>query len=147
MAIATLTLSAVVPNRRYAIGKGEGCDIVVNGTYASRRHCEIWLDNGTWWAGDAGSTNGIRVESARNVLGRAGLIAGGANAKAVIEIVPGARIVLSALARGKPGDYPQVLLNQGEPPVAATTPVSSAGKVPTTAITPIAVMRAARSAN
>ncbi len=136
-----LTLSAVVPNRRYAIGKGEGCDIVVNGTYASRRHCEIWFDSGTWWAGDAGSTNGIRVESARNVLGRAGLIAGGANAKAVIEIVPGARIVLSALARGKPGDYPQVLLNQGEPPVATTTPVSSAGKVPTTAITPIAVMR------
>ena len=136
-----LTLSAVVPNRRYAIGKGEGCDIPVNGTYASRRHCEIWLDNGTWWAGDAGSTNGIRVESAHSVLGRAGIIAGGANAKTVIEIPPGARIVLSALARGLPGDYPSVLLKLEEQPTATKTPVSSAGKVPTTAITPIAVMR------
>jgi len=136
-----LTLSSVVPNRRYAIGKGEGCDIPVNGTYASRRHCEIWLDNGAWWAGDAGSTNGIRVESGQSVLGRAGVIAGGANAKTVIEIVPGARIVLSALARGKPGDYPHVLLSQGEVTVLPATPVSSAGKVPTTAITPIAVMR------
>src|SRR4029453_18387454 len=36
-----LTLSSVVPNRRYAIGKGEGCDIAVNGTFASRRHCAI----------------------------------------------------------------------------------------------------------
>jgi pSer/pThr/pTyr-binding forkhead associated (FHA) protein len=136
-----LTLSSVVPNRRYAIGKGEGCDIAVNGTFASRRHCEIWLENGSWWAGDAGSTNGIRVETAHSVLGRAGVIAGGANAKTVIEIVPGARIVLSALARGEPGDYPRVLLNQGEAVVAPATPVSPADKAPTTAITPIAVLR------
>ena len=64
-----LTLASVVPNRRYAIGKGEGCDIPVNGTYASRRHCEIWLDKGAWWAGDAGSTErhprGVRAERAR----------------------------------------------------------------------------------
>ena len=136
-----LTLSSVVPNRRYAIGKGEGCDIAVNGTFASRRHCEIWLDNGSWWAGDAGSTNGIRVESAQSVLGRAGVIAGGANAKTAIEIVPGARIVLSALARGEPGDYPRVLLSQVAPSPSSSTPVSPGGKVPTTAITPIAVMR------
>ncbi len=137
-----LTLSSVVPNRRYAIGKGEGCDIAVNGTFASRRHCEIWLDNGSWWAGDAGSTNGIRVESAQSVLGRAGVIAGGANAKTAIEIVPGARIVLSALARGEPGDYPRVLLNQvATLPFAPRLRSAPAGKVPTTAITPIAVMR------
>ena len=136
-----LTLASVVPNRRYAIGKGEGCDIAVNGTFASRRHCEIWLDNDSWWAGDAGSTNGIRVETAHSVLGRAGVIAGGANAKTAIEIVPGARIVLSALARGEPGDYPRVLLNQVAPAPSSATPVSPAGKVPTTAITPIAVAR------
>ena len=58
-----VTLPSVVPGRRYAIGKGEGCDIVVNGKYASRRHCEIWLDKGAWWVTDGGSTNGIRVES------------------------------------------------------------------------------------
>ena len=136
-----LTLSSVVPNRRYAIGKGEGCDIAVNGTFASRRHCEIWLDNGAWWASDAGSTNGIRVESAQNVLGRAGALAGAAHAKSVIEIVPGARIVLSAHAQGKPGDYPRVLLNQAASAASSATPVSTAGKAPTTAITPIAVMR------
>ena len=136
-----LTLSSVVPNRRYAIGKGEGCDISVSGTFVSRRHCEIWLENGSWWASDAGSTNGIRVESVQSVLGRAGVIAGGANAKTVIEIVPGARIVLSALARGEPGDYPRILLNQAEAAVAPATPVSPADKAPITAITPIAVMR------
>jgi len=136
-----LTLASVVPNRRYSIGKGEGCDIAVSGTFASRRHCEIWLDNGSWWAGDAGSTNGIRVETAQSVLGRAGVIAGGANAKTVIEVVPGARIILSALARGEADDYPRVMLNQAAPAPSSSTPVSTAGKVPTTAITPIAVMR------
>jgi len=136
-----LTLASVVPNRRYSIGKGEGCDIAVSGTFASRRHCEIWLDSGSWWAGDAGSTNGIRVETAQSVLGRAGVLAGGANAKTAIEIVPGARIILSALARGEPGDYPRVLLHQVAPAPSSSTPVSPAGKVPTTAITPIAVMR------
>src|SRR5262249_19669471 len=50
-----VVLQSVVPGRRYAIGKGEGCDIVVNGLYASRRHCEVWMDRGAWWASDAGS--------------------------------------------------------------------------------------------
>ena len=71
-----VTLPSVVPGRRYAVGNGEGCDIVVNGKYASRRHCEIWLDNGAWWVTDSGSTNGIRVESANSVLGRSGANAG-----------------------------------------------------------------------
>ena len=39
-----VVLQAVVPGRRYVVGKGEGCDIRVNGTYASRRHAEIWLE-------------------------------------------------------------------------------------------------------
>ena len=133
-----LTLSSVVANRRYAIGKGEGCDIAVNGTFASRRHCEIWRENGAWWAGDAGSTNGIRVESAHSVLGRAGPQAGGADAKTAIEIVPGARIVLSALAQGKPADYPHVLLQQSDTTVSPATPLSPDAKSPTTPVTPIA---------
>ena len=57
-----VVLPSVVPGRRYAIGKGEGCDIVVNGVYASRRHCEIWLDHGAWWVTDTGSTNGVRID-------------------------------------------------------------------------------------
>jgi pSer/pThr/pTyr-binding forkhead associated (FHA) protein len=136
-----LTLSSVVPNRRYVIGKGEGCDIAVTGTFASRRHCEIWLENGAWWAGDAGSTNGIRVESAHSVLGRAGPQASSANAKTAIEIVPGARIVLSALAQGKPADYPRVLLKQSDATVSPATPLSPAAKAPATPVTPIAAPR------
>ena len=136
-----VTLSSVVANRRYAIGKGEGCDITVNGTFASRRHCEIWLENGAWWAGDAGSTNGIRVESGHSVLGRAGPQAGSAGAKATIEVVPGARIVLSALAQGKPADYPRVLLRQSNVTVSPATPSSPGAKAPTTPVTPIAAPR------
>src|SRR6516162_5387034 len=63
-------LRSVVPGRRYAIGKGEGCDVAVNAVYASRRHCEIWFENGVWWVTDTGSTNGIRVERGTSVLGR-----------------------------------------------------------------------------
>src|SRR5438105_486359 len=58
-----VTLPSIMPGRRYAIGSGEGCDIVVNGEYASRRHCEIWFDRGAWWVADSGSTNGLRVEA------------------------------------------------------------------------------------
>ena len=59
-----------MPGRRYSGGQGEGCDIAVDGVYASRRHCELWFDKGTWWAADAGSTNGIRAESMKGVLAR-----------------------------------------------------------------------------
>ena len=76
MAAAVSRCTSVVPGRRYAVGNGEGSDIVVNGKYASRRHCEIWLDKGAWWVTDSGSTNGIRVESAGRVLGRSGANAG-----------------------------------------------------------------------
>ncbi len=65
-----LELTSVVAGQRYAIGKGDGCDIVVNGVYASRRHCEIWFDKGAWWVADTGSTNGIRVESANGAVAR-----------------------------------------------------------------------------
>ena len=58
-----VALPAVVRGRRYAIGKGEGCDIEVNGAYTSRRHAEIWLDSDGWWVADVGSTNGMRVEA------------------------------------------------------------------------------------
>src|SRR6266567_182818 len=65
-----LVLQSVVPGRRYVIGKGEECDIVVHGVYASRRHCEIWLENGKWRVADTGSTNGIRIESTSGVIAR-----------------------------------------------------------------------------
>jgi pSer/pThr/pTyr-binding forkhead associated (FHA) protein len=131
-----VALEPIVPNRRYAIGKGEGCDVVVNGAFASRRHCEIWRENGTWWAGDAGSTNGVRVESAQGVLGRAGAQARGS--AAAIEVPPGARIVLSAYADGKAGDYPRVVLQQPDTRATLPTPLAPAAKAPKTPVTPLA---------
>jgi hypothetical protein len=130
-----VALPAALPNRRYVIGKDEGCDVAVNGTFASRRHCEIWLDNGSWWATDADSTNGIRVESASGVLGRAGGQSTAAGAKTPIEIVPGARIVLSAVAQGRPAEFPRILLRQSETRAALLNP---SAKPSTTPVTPIA---------
>jgi hypothetical protein len=52
-----------VPGRRYVVGKDESSDLRVDGTYTSRRHAEIWLDDDGWHVADAGSTNGLRVES------------------------------------------------------------------------------------
>ncbi|HVE49757.1 MAG TPA: FHA domain-containing protein [Casimicrobiaceae bacterium] len=136
-----VALAAVVANRRYSIGKGEGCDITVQGTFVSRRHCEIWLENGRWWAADAGSTNGVRVETASSVLGRAGPQAGGTQANAAIEIVPGARIVLSASMQGNSGEYPRVQLEHGDLKPSAATPLHPAAQSPKTPVTPLAAPR------
>ena len=60
--------------------QGRGIGFVVDGTYASRRHCEIWFDRGAWWVVDTGSTNGIRVES-RGAAARGGTRSGRAGAE------------------------------------------------------------------
>ncbi len=131
-----VTLPAGLPNRRYVVGKGDACDVAVNGAFASRRHCEIWLESGSWWAADADSTNGIRVESANGVLGRAGGQAAGPDTKRAIEVVPGARIVLTAVAQGKPADFPRILLRQSETRAAL---LSTSTKPSSTPVTPIAM--------
>ena len=138
-----VTLPSVVAGRRYSIGCGEGCDIVVNGEYASRRHCEIWFDQGAWWVVDVGSTNGIRVESSNKVLGRSGAHAGRAGqSEAVIEVTTGARIVLSALARGEAAHYPQIALRaQAAENAVGATPIAPAVRAPTTPSTPVVVAR------
>ena len=62
------------PGRRYVDRQGpERCDIVVDGAYASRRHGEVWFDHDGWWVADAGSTNGIRVESGDGGIARTGV--------------------------------------------------------------------------
>jgi hypothetical protein len=136
-----LTLPAVVAGRRYGVGAGEGCDIVVNGKYTSRRHCEIWLDNGAWRVTDSGSTNGIRVELAGSVQGRSGPNAGVAGGAAVIEVVPGARIVLSGLARGEPAEYPRLSLRIPGDLGVQPTPLAPAAQPLTTPATPIIAPR------
>ena len=136
-----LVLQSVVPGRRYAIGKGEDCDIVVNGVYASRRHCEIWLDHGSWWVTDAGSTNGIRVERGASVLGRSTPQANVAHEVAVVEVAPGARIVLSARAEGGAADYPRLLLDTRRDAQALATPIAPAVSRPMTPSTPVVAAR------
>jgi hypothetical protein len=131
-----VVLQAVVPGRRYVIGKGESCDICVNGTYASRRHAEIWLDGGTWWVADAGSTNGLRVESDSGVA-----VAG---ASAPTELGDGARLVLSARSEGPASDHPWIALRSGRHAPSRITPIATASPTtPLTAIRPAATAGAA----
>ena len=136
-----VTLNAVVPGRRYTVGNGEGSDIVVSGKYASRRHCEIWLDKGAWWVTDSGSTNGLRVESAKSVLGKSGGDGGKSAGQTVIEVVPGSRIVLSGLTRGDAAHYPRLLLKTSGDIGAPATPLAPRAPAPTTPATPIVAAR------
>jgi len=135
-----VVLRSVVPGRRYAIGKGEGCDITVNGVYASRRHCEIWLDHGVWWVTDTGSTNGIRVERGTSVLGRSAGSSKQGSESAVVEITTGARIVLSAYGDGEPRNYPRLVLDVGRD-ATAVTPIAPAIRAQATPATPIVAAR------
>jgi predicted component of type VI protein secretion system len=112
----------------------------VNGVYASRRHCEIWLDQGVWWVTDNGSTNGIRVERGASVLGRSASSAKQGSESAVVEITAGARIVLSAYGDGDPKNYPRLMLDVGRDATAAT-PIAPAIRAHPTPSTPIVAAR------
>src|SRR5689334_18305951 len=138
--VRRVALPPAVPGRRYAVGKEQGCDVVVDGLYASRRHCEIWLERGSWWVADAGSTNGLRIERGANVLGRTGGDAGAASPKA-LEIVAGARIVLSAHAEGSPAQYPRLALDTKPDAAIHTTPLAPGASLRATPSTPILVGR------
>ena len=133
-------LRSVVPGRRYAVGKGEGCDIVVNGVYVSRRHCEIWFENGVCWVTDTGSTNGIRVERDTSVLGRSTSATKRGSEAAVVELTDGARLVLSAYADGEAKHYPRLVLSTGRGRSAAT-PIAPVARAQATPSTPIAATR------
>ena len=126
-------LEAVAAGRRYVVGKDETCDIVTDGVYASRRHCEIWCDGATWWVIDAGSTNGIRVESSRGVHRiRASTASEPAEP---IELPPGALLVLSAHGHGAAEQYPRLACRAAQPQIEP--------EQPTAVVTPIAPPRPA----
>jgi hypothetical protein len=121
-----ICLSSVVPGRRYVIGKDAGCDVVVDGVYASRRHCEIWLERGVWHVTDCGSTNGVRVEpDGGNGAAKPRMSTKG-DGKA-LPVEPGAHIVLSATGQGTPAQYPRLALH----------PVDTAARAGATPVTPI----------
>ena len=119
-----VVLQAVVPGRRFVIGKGEGCDIRVNATYASRRHAEIWLDDGAWWVADAGSTNGLRVEAPDGAAVRQAAVTSAT--EQALALVEGARIVLSARAEGPAHEYPWLGLRPSAHAAAHITPIAMA---------------------
>ncbi len=132
----SVALPAALPGRRHVIGKDESCDIVVEGTYASRRHCEIWFDRGAWWVLDVGSTNGIRVESGEGVQA-SGAARTAEGVLQPIELKRGDCIVLSALAEGTTQDYPRVALRQSALLNPLATPIAAAPAKPATPITHI----------
>jgi pSer/pThr/pTyr-binding forkhead associated (FHA) protein len=119
-----VVLHGVVPGRRYVVGNGEGSDIRVEGTFASRRHAELWLENGNWWVADAGSTNGVRLEPA-------GPLQRGASPPATVGETPvrlanGLRIVLSARAEGPASEYPWLALRPAQGGASMVTPIATA---------------------
>ncbi len=143
-----VVLHGVTAGRRYLIGKDAGCDIRVNGTYTSRRHAEMWLDQGAWHLTDAGSTNGIRVESAGGSVERC-MPPVGDQPAATIVLSNGARVVLSAHAEGPAADYPSLSLRSPfidlsarVTPIAAVGTVAGGAAAPKTPLTPIHSARA-----
>lgn len=130
-----------LPGHRYVVGKEKGSDIEVDGVYVSRQHCEIWLEHGVWWATDAGSTNGIRVEQPGDAAPESGRTrASTPSDRAVLEVPPGACIVLTASARGDARQYPRLVLRP--PGNASVRPVADTSSH-ATPVTPIAAPRGA----
>jgi pSer/pThr/pTyr-binding forkhead associated (FHA) protein len=126
--VREVVLPEVLPGRRYSIGKDRSSDIVVEGTYASRRHCELWLHQGRWWIDDLGSTNGSRIELGGRVLAvSGGRRASSESRSASVEVVAGADIVLSADAHGPVSDYPRVSLDRDSTAADLATPRAPCG--------------------
>ena len=141
-------LHAVVPGRRYVVGKDESCDLRIDGTYTSRRHAEIWLDDDGWHVADAGSTNGIRVEDDGAAAGRPARPAAAAvSGDAPIRVGAGMRIVLSARAEGPRSDYPSIALrperssSAAAPSSSPATPIAGPAGVPKTPLTSVLPVR------
>lgn len=136
-----VVLQSVVAGRRYIVGKGEASDLRVNGTYTSRRHAELWQEQGTWWIADAGSTNGLRVEWPTGSVERCGGPESGSNGNTAIKLLDGARIVLSAQAQGPAADYPWLALRVASTAAPRVTPIAGVAPAPKTALTPILLSR------
>ncbi len=135
-------LAAVVPGRRYVVGKDESSDLRVDGTYTSRRHAELWLDNDGWHVADAGSTNGLRVESGGVSGTGARVVATAATGDATpIRVGEGMRIVLSARAEGPPADYPSIAVRSPRSATSAAAPIAADASAPKTPLTSVLAVR------
>jgi len=142
-------LAAVVPGRRYVVGKDESSDLRASGTYTSRRHAEIWLDDDGWHVADAGSTNGVRVESGGADGTPARVVATATTGDAApIRVGEGMRIVLSARAEGPAADYPSIAIrpmrstaSASLPGAATATPIAAGAAAPKTPLTSVLALR------
>jgi len=130
-----VVLHGVMPGRRYVVGNGEGADIRVEGTFASRRHAEVWQESGSWWVADAGSTNGVRIEPAAPL--QRGASAAATVGETPVRLQNGMRIVLSARAEGPASEYPWLALRPTQGSASMVTPIATASatlRTPRTAI-------------
>jgi Protein of unknown function (DUF3662)/FHA domain len=50
---------------RVTLGRSRDCDITIDDPNVSRRHAEVFLEEGGWWIADLGSTNGVEVNGER----------------------------------------------------------------------------------
>jgi pSer/pThr/pTyr-binding forkhead associated (FHA) protein len=136
-------LHSVVAGRRYVIGKDEASDLRVDGTYTSRRHAELWLDDDGWQVADAGSTNGIRVEPGGSPgSDEASAAAVSTGEAGPLRLAEGMCLVLSARAAGPSSDYPTIVLRTPVAPRAAPrTPIAAAPKTPLTVVRAVGAPR------
>jgi hypothetical protein len=51
--------------KRFRIGRTEECEVCVKDEYVSRAHVEVTFENGSWWARDLNSSNGVYVNGER----------------------------------------------------------------------------------
>jgi pSer/pThr/pTyr-binding forkhead associated (FHA) protein len=64
MRTRTLALPAST-GTRFLLGRAPNCDCVVPEECVSRRHAQVWNEEGRWWLRDLGSRNGTRVNGVR----------------------------------------------------------------------------------
>ena len=108
----------------------------VEGTFASRRHAEVWLENGGWWVADAGSTNGVRIEPA-GPLQRGASRAGDGGRDAGAARRTGCASSSRRAPRGRPSEYPWLALRPSQGSPSMVTPIATASgtlRTPRTAI-------------
>lgn len=51
--------------RRFVVGRDLGCDISIQDDGISRKHFEVFIDGGSWWVRDLGSSNGTYLNGTR----------------------------------------------------------------------------------
>jgi pSer/pThr/pTyr-binding forkhead associated (FHA) protein len=56
--------------QRVVIGRDGVCDIIVNHSDVSRRHCLMFVYSGWWYITDLGSSNGVQINGVRVPKGR-----------------------------------------------------------------------------